>query len=95
MTTKELFKQKMTLNKKSTESSQALADYCQQYRGAMGLISNECRDSEEYKKLKLEFDTNWHKLRVFNGLHNKNKDLQKLIKEDIMERRMAGVKNNV
>lgn len=89
MNTQELLAIKLDLNAKSTESSQALTDYCKPYRGAMGLISDECKQSDEYKRLKQQFDADWHKLRAFNQATSKNKDLQKAIKANIMERRMA------
>lgn len=57
MTTDELLAMKLELNERSTKSSQALADYCKPYKGAMGLTSDECRQSEKYKQLKQQFDT--------------------------------------
>ena len=89
MSTQELLAIKLDLIAKSDESSQALTDYCKSYRGAMGLVSDECKQSDEYKQLKRQFDTDWQNLRAFSQATSKNKDLQKAIKANIMERRMA------
>ena len=85
----ELLAMKLELNEQSTKSSQDLTDYCKPYGRAMGLTSDECRQSEQYKQLKRQFDTDWYNLRAFNQLHNKNKDLQKAIRDDIHARRLA------
>jgi hypothetical protein len=87
MTTQELLAIKLELNAKSTASSQALTDYCKPFQGNMGLISDECRQSDEYKRLKAQFNTDWNNLRAFNKATSKNKDLQKAIKQNILERR--------
>lgn len=89
MSTEELLQIKKELNQKSTDSSQALSSYCQPFRGAMGLTSVECQQSEEYKRLKRQFDADWHNLRAFNQATRKNKELLKAIKADIMQRRLT------
>lgn len=89
MKTDELLAMKLELNERSTRSSQALTDYCKPFKGAMGLTSDECRQSEQYKQLKRQFDTDWLNLRAFNKMHSKNKDLQKAIRDDIHARRIA------
>lgn len=94
MTTQELLRIKKELNAKSTASSQALTSYCRPFQGAMGLISVECKQSPEYKRLKLAFDADWHTLRAFNHANRKNKDLQKAIRADIMERRTKKAREN-
>lgn len=91
MTTAQLLKTKKTLNQRSTKSSQALTDYCKDFKGAMGLVSDECRNSDTYKKLKAQFNADWQALRSFNQATSKNKELQKAIRADIMQRRMSKV----
>jgi uncharacterized protein YjaG (DUF416 family) len=89
MTTQELLDIKLGLNAKSMASSQALNDYCKPFRGTMGLISDECQRSDEYKRLKQQFDTDWRNLRTFNKATSKNKELQRALKADIQQRRQA------
>jgi hypothetical protein len=89
MTTQELLTIKLELNNKSTIASQALTDYCAPFRGAMGLVSDECHEQESYKAYKKAYAIAHNNLRAFNKATSKNKELQKAIKENIMQRRMA------
>ena len=91
MTTKQLFAIKMQLNEKFTANSQALTDYCKPFKGLMGLVSDECRNSDTYKKLKAQSNYDWQTLRAFNGLHYKNKELIQATRDDIMARRLSKV----
>lgn len=91
MTTQELLTVRRKLIDVNTVNSQALTDYCKPFQGNMGLISDECRNSGTYKQLKQAFDQSWANLRAFNQATHKNKDLQKAIKEEIMQRRLAKV----
>lgn len=91
MTTQELLAVRRKLIDVNTASSQALTDYCKPFQGNMGLISDECRQSDEYKQLKQAFDISWHNLRQFNQATRKNKEFQKAIKQEIMQRRKAHV----
>lgn len=91
MTTQELLKIKLELNDKAMSASQALTDYCKPFQGTMGLISDECRNSDEYKAYKLAYAVAHNNLRAFNQATNKNKELQKALRENIMQRRMAKV----
>lgn len=89
MTTQELLTVRRKLIDVNTDNSQALTDYCKPFQGNMGLISEECKQSDEYKQLKRAFDQSWHNLRQFNQATRKNKELQKAIKQEIMQRRMS------
>ena len=89
MTTQQLLEVKNKLGDKMFKSSQALTDYCKPFRGAMGLTSDECRQSSEYKTLRQQFELDKHNLRAFNQATNKNKELQQAVKDQILERRLA------
>lgn len=91
MTTQELLTVRRKLIDINQANSQALTDYCKPFQGNMGLISDECRKSAKYIDLKRAFDLSWHNLRQFNQATRKNKELQKAIKQEIMQRRTAKV----
>lgn len=89
MKTQELLSVKLELNDKAMAASQALTNYCVPFKGPMGLISDECRNSDQYKALQQAYVLAHNNLRAFNQATNKNKDLQKALRENIMQRRMA------
>lgn len=88
MTTDELLAIKLQLNEETMESSQALTDYCKPFQGNMGLISEECRQSDEYKILKQNYNAKFQSLGDFNRATSKNKELQKAIRDEINQRRI-------
>lgn len=92
MTTEQLLATKLQLNANATESSARLAGWCSDKRGVMGLLNDDAKQSETYKILSAQYAYDHEILRQFNKLHSKNKELQKAIKENIMQRRLAGVK---
>ena len=88
MTTQELLTVKLELNDKATTASQALTSYCMPFKTVMGLVTDECRNSEQYKALQQAYVLAHNNLRAFNQTTTKNKELQKAIRENIMQRRM-------
>lgn len=89
MITQELLNEKLRLNNASMASSQALTSYCRPFRGAMGLVNDECKQSQEYKQLQAQFNHDWQALRAFNKANSKNKELQRAIKDEIIQRRLS------
>lgn len=89
MTTEQLLEIKLQLNERVTNSSQALTSYCKPFRGEMGLVSDECKQSKEYKILQQNYNADFQSLRAFNKVTSKNKDLQKAVKANILARRKA------
>lgn len=89
MDIKQLLAIKLKLNAEVTTASQELTSYCAPYRGVMGLVSDECKASKQYKTLNHSYAVTFNKLRAFNKEHSKNKELQKAIHADIIQRREA------
>ena len=88
MTTQELLAIKLQLNNNASESSQRLTDWCSDKRGAMGLLNDDAKQSETYEVLSAQYNYDKDVLRQFNFMHRKNKELQKAIKDNIMQRRL-------
>ncbi len=88
MTTQELLTIKLQLNDEAMAASQALTNYCKPFQGTMGLVTDECRQSDTYKQLNSAYALAHNNLRAFNKATSKNKDLQKAIRENIMQRRL-------
>ena len=76
----------------SDKASKALVEYCKPFKGSMGLVSDECRKSTTYIHLKNIYELSKKALQVFNQGTRHNKEFQKAIKEEIMQRRTKGIK---
>jgi hypothetical protein len=82
----ELLKESKYLNDKSNELSLKLNEISNREDRPMGLVSENIRQSDDFKKAKIEFDNAFQRLRQFNS-SPKGKQLQKyLSKLDMMQR---------
>lgn len=72
-------------------ASEALVLACKPHRGEMGLVSDEFRSSDLYKSLNSYYQTTKKALQTFNQGTRHNKEFQKAIREEIMQRRMSKV----
>lgn len=87
MDIKQLLAVKRQLNANATESSARLATWAADKRGAMGLLSDEAKQSSEYKTLSKQYADDHNTLRQYNKLVSKNKEYQKALKFEQLERR--------
>ena len=89
MTTQELLDIRRNLIIATDEASHALVMACRPYRGDMGLVSDEFRATELYKSLSAYYNQTKEALRQWNHAMRHNKEYQKAVRDEIMQRRLA------
>lgn len=87
MNTQTIVKRWRELVDNSSKASQALTDYAKPFQGAMGLVPQEIRVSQEYRTMENNYLMTKNALMIFNKLYGKDKVIQKAIKEEILSQR--------
>ena len=89
MNTEQSLAIKRQLNANATESSARLAAWASDKRGDMGLLNDDAKASPEYATLSAQYAYDYNILREFNKAHAKNKEYQKALRAEQMQRRYA------
>jgi hypothetical protein len=87
--TEELVQEHDKLNDILDSASKNINDLCKTHKDELGLVSDEFRATNEYKKARQQFKTAWNNMRAFNHRHRKNMELSDFMYTRIMARRIA------